>query len=61
MGLVTTRHDPALREHLAELSSELDRGLTDLLLARRDAIGHPDPALATGFVLDSPINLEERR
>jgi AcrR family transcriptional regulator len=51
-GLEASRNDPALREHLAELSSELDRGLTDLLLARRDAIGHPDPVLATGFVLD---------
>ena len=39
-------HDPALREHLAELSSELDRGLTDFLLARRGAIGTPFRSLA---------------
>ena len=51
-GLEASRNDPALREHLAELSSELYRGLTDLLLARRDEIGHPDLVLATGFVLD---------
>ena len=27
-------------------------GLTDLILARADEIGHPDPKLATAFVLD---------
>jgi len=51
-GQEAARSDPALREHLAELHLELDRGLTELVLARRDEIGHPDPALATGFVLD---------
>jgi AcrR family transcriptional regulator len=51
-GQEASRSDPALREHLAELRSELYQGLTELLLARRDAIGHPDPVLATGFVLD---------
>jgi hypothetical protein len=30
----------------------LYQGLTELVLARRDEIGHPDPVLATGFVLD---------
>jgi AcrR family transcriptional regulator len=47
-----SRTDPALREHLAELQTELDDGLTGLLLARSHEIGHPDPALAVGFVLD---------
>jgi AcrR family transcriptional regulator len=51
-GLEASRNDPALREHLAELHSELDQGLTELLLARRNEVGHPDPVLATGFVLD---------
>lgn len=51
-GLEASRNDPALRERFAELRSELNRGLSDLLLARRDEIGHPDPLLATGFVLD---------
>jgi AcrR family transcriptional regulator len=51
-GLEASRNDPALRERLAALSSELDRGLTELLLARRGEIGHPDPVLATGMVLD---------
>lgn len=30
----------------------LDRGLRDLLLARRDQIGHPVPEMATTFVID---------
>lgn len=51
-GLEASLRDPALREHLAEVGSELDRGLTDLILARRAEIGHPDPELATASVLD---------
>ncbi len=51
-GLEATRHDPALRERYAGLRSELDEGLARLLLERRDEIGHPDPVLATAFVLD---------
>jgi AcrR family transcriptional regulator len=51
-GLEASRSDPVLRERFAELRSELYRGLTELLLARRDEIGHPDPVLATRFVLD---------
>ena len=47
-----SRSDPALRERYAELRSELYEGLIELLLARRDEVGHPDPVLATGFVLD---------
>ena len=60
-GLEASRSDPALREHLAELHSELDQGLTELLLARRDEIGHPDPTLATGFVLDQLGSMLETR
>ena len=51
-GLAAAQTDPSLRERLAELHSELDEGLRQLLLARRGEIGHPDPELATGFVLD---------
>jgi AcrR family transcriptional regulator len=47
-----SRSDPALRERLAELHSELDQGLSVLLLTRRREIRHPDPERATGFVLD---------
>lgn len=51
-GREASRSDPVLREHLAAMHSELDREIAGLLLARRDEIGHPDPVLATGFVLD---------
>ena len=51
-GHEIARNDPALREHLAELHTEVDEGLTALLLARRREIGHPDPERAIAFVLD---------
>lgn len=51
-ALEASRDDPALREHLAELYSELHEGIQALLLARCHEIGHPDPELATGFVID---------
>jgi AcrR family transcriptional regulator len=51
-GLEAARNDPTLLERYAGLRSELYEGLTRLLLARRDEIGHPDPVLAAGFVLD---------
>ena len=51
-GQEAARSDPGLREHLAELHAELQDGLTQLLLARKDEIGHPEAELATGFVLD---------
>jgi len=51
-GLEVSRTDPALRERYAEIQSELHEGLIALLLARRAEIGHPDPELAIGFVLE---------
>lgn len=51
-GLEAARNDPMLLERYARLRSELYEGLTRLLLARRDEVGHPDPVLALGFVLD---------
>lgn len=51
-GLEASRGDPVLRERMAELHAELDEALRGLVLARRGEIGHPDPGLATGFVLD---------
>jgi AcrR family transcriptional regulator len=51
-GLEAARNDPALLERYADLRSERYEGLTRLLLAHRDEVGHPDPVLATGFVLD---------
>lgn len=51
-GLEASRSDPALRERYAELRTEVHEALSALLLARRGEMGHPDPALATAFVLD---------
>lgn len=45
----------------SELHSELDQALTDLLLARRDEIRHPDPSLAIAFVLDQTGSMLKTR
>ena len=52
VGLAAARQDGALADQYTKLVGALDQGLTDLILARRDQIGHPDPDLATRFVLD---------
>jgi AcrR family transcriptional regulator len=51
-GLEAARSDPVLRARFSEQVSELYQGLAELVLARREEIGHPDPRLATSFVLD---------
>lgn len=51
-ALEASRHDPALRERYGQLRSELYEGLAALLLVCRGEIGHPEPDLAVGFVLD---------
>ncbi|MCG8589466.1 MAG: TetR/AcrR family transcriptional regulator [Proteobacteria bacterium] len=51
-GILAAQGDPALREHYAELRTELYEGMGALLLSRADEIGHPDPELAVAFVLD---------
>ena len=60
-GIEVSRGDPALREHYAELQSELYRGLADLLLTRREEIGHPEPELAVAFVLDQLSSMLKTR
>lgn len=60
-GLELSRTDPALRDHFTELRIELYEGLAALLLARRDEIGHPDPPVAVGFVLDQLASLLQTR
>lgn len=60
-GLEASRSDPALAERYAELGAEMSRGLRALLLARREEIGHPDPALATDFVLEQLASMIQRR
>lgn len=52
VALEAARDDARMREELADLHRAVDRGLTRLLLARRREIGHPEPQLAVGFVLD---------
>ena len=52
LGLEVTRRDPTLGERFSNARTELERGLTGLLLARRAEIGHPEPELAVAFVLD---------
>lgn len=47
-----SRNNPAMSQHMADLQAELDAALTRLLLARKAEIGHPQPTLAIGFVLD---------
>jgi len=51
-GRGAAQTDPAIREHFAQLQMDLNEGLRELVLARREEISHPDPVLATGFVLD---------
>lgn len=60
-GLEASLRDEKLRANLAEANAELDRGLTDLLLARSGEIGHPDPALASAFVLGQLASMLKAR
>jgi AcrR family transcriptional regulator len=50
--LVLALRDPAAGAQLLELQHELGRRLADLLLARRDEIGHSDPQRAIDFALE---------
>lgn len=51
-GLEIARLDPALREQYDKMRMVNDDGVTALILARRDSIGHPDPNVAVKFVLE---------
>ncbi len=44
--------DPSIAAESLELHHELSRRLANLMLARRDEIGHADPNLAVGFALE---------
>ncbi|MEM7101113.1 MAG: TetR/AcrR family transcriptional regulator [Pseudomonadota bacterium] len=49
--LIASEH-PNLRKHYFELQQRLYKGLLDLMLERRDTIGHSNPERAASFVLD---------
>lgn len=51
-AIEVAREDAGFREHLAELRSELNDGLLELMMARRDEFGHRQPETAAKFVLD---------
>ena len=51
-GVELARVEPEIHDHMTKLRVMLDTGIRDLLLARRDEIGHPNPDLAGTFVLD---------
>ncbi|MEM6638116.1 MAG: TetR/AcrR family transcriptional regulator [Pseudomonadota bacterium] len=44
--------DPELKAHMAEIKREGSQALLDLMMVRKDQIGHPDPAFAAAFVID---------
>lgn len=44
--------NPQLKAHMAEIKREGNLALLELVLARRDEIGHPDPEFAAAFVID---------
>lgn len=46
------RVEPEIFSHMTKMRVMLDNGIRELLLARREEIGHPDPDLAVTFVLD---------
>ena len=51
-GLAIADNHPDLSASYDAVRMTLDRGLQDLLVARRDQIGHPDPETACTFVID---------
>lgn len=51
-GVVLARAEPEIEHQLTKLRVMLDTRLRELLMARKDEIGHPDPELAVTFVLD---------
>ncbi|MEM8776744.1 MAG: helix-turn-helix domain-containing protein [Pseudomonadota bacterium] len=44
--------DPELKAHMAEIKREGSQALFDLMMARKDEIGHSEPEFAAAFVID---------
>ncbi len=44
--------DPDARQRHVALRQQVNTGLTALILQRRESIGHPNPDLAVGFIVD---------
>ena len=51
-ALDAAREDPALIGQYRKLQNNLDEGLYELLIARRDEITHPEPELAIRYALE---------
>ena len=54
-GLEVTKEDPELRKHYHAITRDAQQGMVNLMMARADEIGHPDPALAVRFVVDQAV------
>jgi len=50
--VIRNHTDPEFRARQERLTLYVDRGVSDLLSARRDEIGHPDPARAVPFIVN---------
>ncbi|MGX9355136.1 TetR/AcrR family transcriptional regulator [Roseobacteraceae bacterium S113] len=44
--------DPELKAHMAEIKREGSQALLDLIMVRKDQIGHSEPEFAVAFVID---------
>lgn len=59
--LLVGRSDPRFQERDRRLAEHLLSRLTALLLARKDEIGHPDPAFAIAFGMELVMGVLRNR
>ncbi len=60
-ALEAVRLDPSLGDHFPKMQHQANKQLKALLLARKDEIGHPDPAFASSYAIDMLIALLRAR
>ncbi len=60
-GIEAARQDPVLDDRMRALYAEINDELMQLLLARRDEVGHPEPELALAFVFDQLSAMKKAR